>query len=159
MGQSASAQYLFDRTMDDIDFERYSGVWYEAAKLPMYWEKDCAHSVAKYRWNHKTNILQVENSCVKYDGSRVTRNADAWVNDPEYPGVLTIEFNDGLPSWGKGYYLLHYTDYDNVAVVGSINRNHLWILSRSKRLDKQTFKDAFNLGISLGYDMHNLMVM
>jgi len=158
MGQSASSQELFLNTMKDVDLDKFSGRWHEVGRLPIFWERNCKGAIAEYSHKPGSKKLRVKNTCFNDNGSIHSRYADAWSDDPEFPGVLSISF-EGAPSFGKGYYLLFHTDYNNFAVVGSPNYKYFWILSRHRRLDNKRYMQAYKLGLDLGYNMNRLEIM
>src|SRR5690625_6590534 len=54
--------------VDHLDLERYLGLWYEIARLPMRYEDDAASNVtAAYALNEDGSI-QVDNRCFDADG-------------------------------------------------------------------------------------------
>ena len=36
-------------TVGSVDLQRYQGTWYEQARLPMFFQRNCAQSEAHYR--------------------------------------------------------------------------------------------------------------
>ena len=39
---------LAPKTVDSVNLKRYQGTWYELARLPMYFQRNCAQSEARY---------------------------------------------------------------------------------------------------------------
>ena len=37
------------KTVESVDLERYQGTWYEVARLPMFFQRNCVESEAHYR--------------------------------------------------------------------------------------------------------------
>ena len=52
---------------EQVDLQRYQGTWYELARLPMFFQRNCAQSEAHYRLQEDQSI-QVINRCLTLDG-------------------------------------------------------------------------------------------
>ena len=56
------------KAVDAIDVQKYAGTWYEVARLPMYFQRNCASDVqAKYSLNADKTI-KVRNQCLNKEG-------------------------------------------------------------------------------------------
>ena len=53
-----------NQTQKDFDVSRYLGKWYEIAKYPFPFEKDCDFAEAEYRWDGKDQVMLIKNSCL-----------------------------------------------------------------------------------------------
>ena len=45
---SSSSDSLAPNTVSSVDLKRYQGTWYELARLPMFFQRNCAQSEAHY---------------------------------------------------------------------------------------------------------------
>lgn len=115
-----------------VDLSRYAGDWYELARLPMYFQEGCVDSRTSYRLVGSGD-LAVVNRCrnVKDGGNREARGK-AWVVDPATTAKLKISF---FWSFRSDYWIIDLGQDYEFAVVGTPDREHLWILSREKRLN------------------------
>ena len=168
---------LVCNTMPYVDYKRYAGKWYEMARLPNTHETSCTSSVVEYKWNDIENALYVTNTCYLDNHNKVTREGVAHAPYSDHPGVLELRFNDkperfalsdkperfalsdDSPS-AESYYLLHYTDYDHIALVGSIDRKFMWILARNRSINPSSCKrinEMVKLGCRLCYDTCKLI--
>jgi len=131
-----------------LDYERYSGTWYEIAKFPFAWEQKCPHATAHYSF--EKNVLQVRNDCLDENKNVVySRFAEA---RPVTPGSshLRIQFK-GLPNDGEGDYWVEATDYE-YAIVGNREKSLLWILYRKPHMTSCFFEKVVHLAAALGYN-------
>lgn len=125
------------KTMKKIDLNRYTGTWWEAAKYPIKWEKECVSATANYTFDKIKQVLKVKNSCWSDPNAKkliYSRTGEAWIPNMEDQGRMKLEFTDGLPSDGVSDYLIHWTDYDNYAIVGGSDGQYLWVLSRKQKI-------------------------
>ena len=137
-----------------INLSKYAGLWFEIDKFQQNFENDCHHASALYKL--KNDHVSVENVC--YD--------ENWVPIRKINGVaIQLENNkfnvsfQGVPQSNnlkEANYIILATDYVNYSVVGSENKNSLWILSRNKYLDFQIYKNIVNFCKEFGYDVSRL---
>ena len=57
---------LAPKTVDSVNLKRYQGTWYELARLPMYFQRHCAQSEARYTLKPDGNVA-VLNRCLTPD--------------------------------------------------------------------------------------------
>jgi len=55
------------KTVERVDLQRYQGTWYEQARLPMFFQRNCAQSEALYELQEGGSI-GVTNRCRTFDG-------------------------------------------------------------------------------------------
>lgn len=142
--------------MELINLHKYVGLWYEIDKFQQNFEKSCSHATAMYNLKTDGNI-SVENVCYNENWVPIRKiNGTARQIDNN---KFNVSF-EGIPTKYNNYHEANYiilaTDYINYSVVGSENKNSLWILSRRKYLDIQIYKDIVNLCKELGYDISKL---
>ncbi len=135
-------------TVANVDLDRYLGKWYEIAKLPQRYERNCRNVYAEYA-KHPDGYVIVHNWCEKTDGS----------------GKIAEIYGKGFPVEGSSnsklkvqffwplrgdYWILELGEEYQYVMVGSPDRKSLWILSRSKTLDDEIFttltESAFDKG-------------
>lgn len=54
-------------TVGEVDLARYQGTWYELARLPMFFQRDCLRSEAHYQLQANGKVA-VTNRCETEDG-------------------------------------------------------------------------------------------
>lgn len=150
------------KTATQVDVKRYSGKWYEVARFPQWFQKDCASATAEYSLN-KDGSIKVVNTCIQADGKRRSvegraepadgTNSRLKVSFPKtwYAAAIPI------PKEGN-YWIIDLTpDYRQV-IVGTPDRNTLWFLSRSPRISKQDFARMKKVAQGQGFDTSKLVV-
>jgi apolipoprotein D and lipocalin family protein len=118
----------------NVDLKRYLGKWYEIAKLPNSFQKNCFCSTAEYSViDYET--IRVINSCRKdsFSGEPDQVSGKAFIVPNSNNAKLRVQFF--WPFRGD-YWIIELDDEDyQWAVVGTPSRKYLWILARSKSLD------------------------
>jgi lipocalin len=127
-------------TVAEVDLERYSGKWYEIARLPNSFEKGLVCCTAEYSLRPDSKI-SVTNKGVKEDepGKLSSITGKAWVPDQNEPGRLKVQF---FWPFAAGYYIFHL-DLKNYqySLVGTPSRKYLWILARTPEIDETLYQE------------------
>lgn len=144
-----------------VDLARYTGTWYEIARLPMWFQRHCVDSKAIYT-SRSDGKIGVHNECATDDGGVATAEGVATVVDTETNARFNIIFDNWFArvfgSFCQGNYWILDLDTDyRAALVGTPDRRHLWILARSPQLDRATFQRLVWKGRDLGYPMDKLI--
>ncbi len=158
---AASSQ---DKPLDvvkDVDFKRYSGRWFEIARLPNRFEDDCARDVTATYTPRPDGRITVVNRCVKKDGSVNEAEGIARRVDGKPPSVLQVRFAPGwlsfLPNvWGDYQIIALAPDYTH-ALVGSPDRKYLWILGRTPEIDGSVYEKLTARAASQGFDVSRII--
>ncbi len=142
------------QTVAQVDLQRYLGTWYEIASFMESYEKDCFGTYAVYTLRPDGNI-DVLNSCHKgsLTGDVKTAHGEARVVDEQTHAKLKVNFFG--PFWGD-YWVLELGDNYEYAVVGHPSRDHLWILSRTPRMEAQRYADILQRLKAAGYETEKL---
>jgi apolipoprotein D and lipocalin family protein len=148
-------------TVDKVDLKRYSGTWYELARLPMFFQRNCAQSEAHYQLKPDGNVA-VLNRCRTAEGKWEEANGTA---SPQVAGKtdkLWVEFDNWfsrlLPGVAKGdYWVLYIGDGYKTALVGNPDRKYLWLLSRTPTVSEHTREELLAKAQQQGYDTTRLI--
>mgnify|MGYP005846490453 CR=1 FL=1 len=126
------------KTVPNVDLEQYAGKWYEIASFPQRFQKGCHGTTAEYTLSDKGYVI-VENRCRKCSmtGPESSIRGKAFVEKNSNNAKLTVQFF--WPFRGK-YWIIDLADDYSFAVVGHPNRQYLWILSRTPRMDAETYR-------------------
>lgn len=145
-------------TAQNVDLERYQGLWYEITKFPNRFERGCFDVTAEYslRRDGRVNVF---NTCVREDKGPRTGKGIARIVNRETNATLGVSFAPIFKYFGlfTGDYNILALDQDyQYVLVGSQNREFLWILSRVKDLDESTILELTNIARLQGYDISRL---
>lgn len=146
------------KTVASVDLNKYAGLWYEIAKYPNKFQKQCVgNTTANYVLKGEGKI-EVQNRCLKSDGSINDATGAAKVNDPATSSKLKVRFAPSflsfLPVVWADYWVIDLAQDYSYSVVGTPDRDYLWILGRQpvmtdavyqeilRRVEKQGFVPA-----------------
>ncbi len=126
-------------TVAEVDIEKYAGTWYEIASFPQRFQKGCHCTTATYTKTDKDYIV-VENRCRKdsINGKESYIKGKAFIDPGTGNAKLKVQFF--WPFKGK-YWIIDLADDYSYAVVGHPDRDYLWILSRTPKMDKNTYDE------------------
>ena len=138
-----------------LDPQRYSGLWFEIARYPQFYENGLVGVTAEYDLQ-KDGSLSVTNAGYKGDlgGERSVAHAVARIPDPKAPGALKLSFFGIFSS----DYLVFGLDAEGYswALVGDNARKQLWFLSRKPRIDQALRSRMEAIAVANGYDLSKL---
>jgi apolipoprotein D and lipocalin family protein len=138
-----------------VDLQKYAGQWYEIARLPNRFERECVRDITATYKVLPGNRIEVINQCIKADESKVTAQGLARSSDGS-TSRLEVRF---APAW-LGLFPFVWGDYWVIALdpdyqwslVGAPSRDYLWILARQPVLDpgqaQRLIEQAQNLGFA-----------
>jgi len=142
-------------TVPLVDLNKYSGKWYELASFPQFFQKGCTCTIAEYSPSEEGYII-VKNSCRKdsINGKLSTAVGKAFVEEGTGNSKLMVQFF--WPFNGK-YWIIDLADDYSYAVVGHPNREYLWILSRSSKMEDSLYSRIINHLHQLDFDTSKLV--
>ena len=149
---SLNAQKL--QTVAQVDLKSYAGKWYEIASFPQRFQKGCTCTTAEYTPTDKGYII-VENRCNKdsVNGRQSYIKGEAFVEKNSGNTKLNVQFF--WPFTGK-YWIIDLADDYNYAVVSNPNKKNLWILSRTPKMNENTYQQITNRLKEKGFDLSKL---
>jgi apolipoprotein D and lipocalin family protein len=146
-----------------LDITRYEGKWFEIARLPNSFQRDCMGSVTAQYEPLPNGTIGVVNSCRQADGtidhtSGVARPDRA---DPTATAKLQVRFAPAWLSWvpfvwGPYWVVVLDPDY-RYAVVSEPDRKYLWILSRTPIMEVATYDALLSRVAAMGFDTSQLI--
>ncbi|MFH1197084.1 MAG: lipocalin family protein [bacterium] len=151
---SCSSNYPPLDVVDHVDIQKYLGKWYEIARLPNSFQKDCDCTTAEYGIIDSTT-LSVLNKCIK-NGELDDANGKAFVVEGTNNAKLRVQF-----FWPfRGDYWIIELDQENYqyAVVGTPSREYLWILARTPQMEEQLYNSLVEKAKAKGFDVTKLLV-
>jgi apolipoprotein D and lipocalin family protein len=160
---AAGAAYLYWRrknyaplpTVAHVDLARYLGRWYEVARLPVPFEKNCEHVTAEYS-QRADGTIRVVNTCHKGAVHGPVKKATATARPVDATNAkLKVQFF--WPFEGDYWILdLDQADYQ-YALVGEPSRKSLWLLSRQPQLTPDVRRHLTDRARELGFPVEKLI--
>jgi lipocalin len=144
-----------------LDLRRYAGRWYEIARLPLSTERECDSDVSASYTLLRNGRLRVVNSCRTRDGELQEVRGIARPAGGADGAKLEVCFAPSGLRWLPGawapYWVLHVAPDYSAAVVGTPDRKHLWLLSRSAFMDDAQLQRLLLHARAQGFDTTRLM--
>ena len=136
-------------TVGHVDLSRYVGTWYEIARYPNRFERDCDRDVTAQYSMRSDGQIRVVNECTTAQGKIKRSVGSALVVDTTTNAKLKVTFF--WPFYGK-YWIIDLGQNYEYAVVGEPSREYLWILSRSAEMPDSTYQQIERRLSALAYD-------
>jgi apolipoprotein D and lipocalin family protein len=156
----AAAYALIDRTIDaprtvdSVDLARYAGLWYEIARYPNRYQRQCVGDVTTTYSLLAKSKLKLVNSCRKIDGALERTEATARVVDKRTNAKLKVSFFWPIPG---DYWILDLGSEYEYAVVGEPSRRYLWVLSRTPQMAETKYHEIVTRLEARGFDTAKLV--
>jgi apolipoprotein D and lipocalin family protein len=143
-----------------LDYLRYEGRYYEIARLPTFVQRNCAADTVMTFLRRADGDVSIVYQCFAEDRSwivdigllEISRGAAS-------PGELHVRPDwIGWSPWQWGTYLLIEAPEDlSYVLLGNAARSQLWILSRTRKLNEETFNRLVARAAERGYDTKRLV--
>lgn len=144
------------QTVSSVDLKRYAGMWYEIARYPNKFERDCAGNVTATYTIKPDGNLEVINKCLKKDGKTYDTMGDGRIVDKTSNAKFKVRFAPGylsfFPKTWSDYWIIDLASDYSYAVVGDPKRDYLWILSRTPKMDDATYQAILRRAEAKGFN-------
>jgi apolipoprotein D and lipocalin family protein len=146
------------RAVASVDLDRYAGDWFEIARFPNRFQRKCLGDVTARYVRRADGRLDVINRCRTSDGALEARGVARLVD--ESGAKLKVRFAPAALSWlpmvwGDYWVIALAGDY-SWALVGSPDREYLWVLSRTRELADEPFRLAVEAARTNGFAVDRL---
>lgn len=145
-------------TQSGVDLKEYVGMWYEQARLPNRFQKDCVGDVKAVYTLHPDNTIGVTNQCRTQDGSTKIAEAEgrlSKVADPRDPAKLEVRFAPEWTSWlpmvWGDYWIIKLSGDYQYSLVGTPDRKYLWVLARKQNADDAVVTELLDYAANFGF--------
>lgn len=147
-----------------VDLKRYAGVWHEQARLPNRFQKQCTGPVTAEYTPREDGTVEVRNRCILADGNFEEAVGQARVipvSGQPGAGRLEVRFAPAWLSWlplvWGDYWILKLDRDYQVSLVGTPDREYLWVLSRAPRVDEAVLQAELDYARTLGFDVDKVV--
>ena len=155
-GRAADAPPL--EAVASVDVERYMGLWYEIARYPTSFQKDCEGTTAEYSLREDGRV-DVVNTCRfgTKDGEPRSAEAVARVMDGSNGARIAVNFAPiPLPAGRGNYWIIHLDEGYQHALIGEPSGRFLWMLSRTPTVTPEVRAELDAAATAAGYDLSML---
>ena len=147
-------------SIERIDVSRYLGTWYEIAKYPNRFQRQCVSDTqALYRLRDDGH-LDVINRCRQANGEMTEAVGRARQAGPADSPKLEVRFAPAWLSWlpmvWGNYWVIDLDPAYQLAAVSEPKREYLWILSRTPTVDAAAYQALLGRLREKGFDLSSL---
>lgn len=147
-------------SVSSLDLDRYLGTWFEICRLPLKWEDAAASDISATYTLLPDGQIGVENRCLDADG-KPDRSIGVAVSQDASDAKLKVSFLPEYLRWipfTKGdYWVLAIAPDYSVALVGTPDHQHLWLLSRSPALSTTIVENYLAIARTQGFNLDALI--
>ena len=141
----------------DFDVTRYTGKWYEIARLENKFEKGMTHCTADYTLEESGSVRVVNRGWKPEDKEWKESVGTARFLGDKTVGSMKVSFFG--PFWG-GYHILALDQQDyRWSLVSGPNREYLWILSRTPELAPEVLARLKDEARKLDFPVDDLLMV
>ncbi len=146
-------------TVDSVNLQKYTGMWYEIARIPNSFQKKCARNTTATYLLRSDGKIDVVNRCVEEDGSISESKGIAKVSDIKTNSKLEVSFVRilGINLFWGDYWIIGLDKDYRYAIVGTPSRKYGWILSRTPKLSSEDMDTIFGILKKQGYNPNDFV--
>lgn len=146
--------------VSQVDLERYLGRWYEIRRLPLRWEDEAASDITATYALSEDGAVRVDNRCFDKEG-KPTQSVGVANPTDETNARLKVSFLPKFIRWipfTEGDYWILKLDPDyQIALVGTPDRKHLWLLARKPSVPDMTVQSYLAEARRQDFDLTDLI--
>jgi apolipoprotein D and lipocalin family protein len=148
------------QTIERLDVGRYLGTWYEIAKYPNIFQRQCVSDTQALYRQRDDGQLDVVNRCRKDSGEMAeavgrARQIGA-ADSPKLEVRFAPDWLSWLPLvWGN-YWVIDLDPAYQLVAVSEPGREYLWVLSRTPTVDAAVYQALLGRLQQKGFDLSKL---
>ncbi len=147
-------------TIPSLNVPRYMGTWYEVAKYPNRFQKNCASNTSAMYEAQPDGTVRVTNRCTEADGKVKEAAGQARQIGNATSPKLEVRFAPAWLSflpfvWGNYWVIDLDADYQ-LAAISEPSREFLWILSRTPKPNDLAYNQLLERLKTKGFDLSKI---
>jgi apolipoprotein D and lipocalin family protein len=132
-----------------VDLQRYSGKWFEIARFPHKFQRECVgNTTTTFNTMTDNGQLEILNSCLQKNGKVDQLKGQAKIVDSSTNSKM--KFSSSKFS-NDSYWVVNLDPEYQYAVVGTPDHNFLWILSRTPQMTDATYQQILRNVEKMGF--------
>jgi apolipoprotein D and lipocalin family protein len=160
IGKAEPAPVLALSPVVALDVPRYMGLWYEIAKYPNWFQRNCVAATRAEYSLQADGRVQVLNRCQLASGELNQATGVARQVGEASSAMLEVRFAPAwlsfIPAvWGD-YWVIDIDDAYQLVAVSEPGRKYLWVLSRTPAISPRNYADLLARLASKGFDVSRL---
>lgn len=148
------------QTIQSLDVPRYMGTWFEIAKYPNRFQKQCVRNTSAEYSLQKDGTVKVMNRCQLASGDMDEAEGRArqigGLKSPKLQVRFAPAWLSWLPMvWGK-YWVIDLDPEYQLVAVSEPSREYLWVLARTQQVDEAKYNELLQRLKAKGFDLNKL---
>lgn len=149
-------------TVASVDLQRYAGRWYEISRFPNRFQDHCTGDVRATYALVENGRMSVVNECRTQSGKTDRAEGVARVvAKDDSNSKLKVRFAPAFLSWlpivWGDYWIFDLAEDYSFVLVGSPNRDYLWVLARTPVLANASYDRLIQAASARGFDVSRLV--
>lgn len=144
------------RTVSSVDMKRYTGKWFEIARYPNKFQKNCVGNTTTTYATKTDGKIAVINQCIMKDGAIGNAAGEATITDAASNAKLEVNFSPKFKSFlsadWNDYWIVDLDENYQYAAVADPKRENLWILSRTPEMKDAVYQNILRHVEKLGFN-------
>ena len=139
------------KTVDDVNISKFMGSWYVIAHIPTFIEKEAYNAIESYKLNNDGTIATTFTfNKGSLEGKKKTYNPKGFVVKGTNNAQWDMQFIWPI----KSQYKITYLDNNyKTTVIARDALDYVWVMARSKVIDKPELDKVMSHIKALGYNM------
>jgi apolipoprotein D and lipocalin family protein len=142
--------------VSELDLERYKGTWYEIARLDHSFESGLSDVKAVYSSNPDGSVAVINRGYSEEDNEWQQADGRAVRVDKAPEGHLKVSF---FGPFYASYVVFRLDESYQTAYVTGYNRDYLWLLSRTPKVDQDIINEFKAVAGDKGFDLSELIMV
>ena len=142
--------------VSELDLERYKGTWYEIARLDHSFESGLSDVKAVYSSNPDGSVAVINRGYSEEDNEWQQADGRAVRVDKALEGHLKVSF---FGPFYASYVVFRLDESYQTAYVTGYNRDYLWLLSRTPKVDQDIINEFKAVAGDKGFDLSELIMV
>lgn len=138
------------KTPKKVNIQRYMGPWYIIASISTLLEHEVHNAVENYTWNVDDQRIDIDFTYNKnhFDGELVHIKQRAFIHNPKTNAEWRTQLYHKFP-----YVIMDLAHDYSYAIVGTPNREQVWILCRESSMDENLYNSLKGKIRAQGFDV------
>ncbi|WP_333004982.1 lipocalin family protein [Vibrio coralliilyticus] len=143
------------KPVQDFDIDRYTGKWYEIARLDHSFEKGLSKVTAEYSLKDDGGVKVINQGFSEELNEWEEAEGNAYFVRSSDQGYLKVSFFG--PFYGS--YVVFELEKDNYdyAFVSGPDTDYLWLLARSSSVEQEVINKFISMSKARGFDTNRLI--
>ncbi|NUW67215.1 lipocalin family protein [Vibrio coralliilyticus] len=143
------------KPVQDFDIDRYTGKWYEIARLDHSFEKGLSKVTAEYSLKDDGGVKVINQGFSEELNEWKEAEGNAYFVRSSDQGYLKVSFFG--PFYGS--YVVFELEKDNYdyAFVSGPDTDYLWLLARSSSVEQEVINKFISMSKARGFDTNRLI--